>query len=118
MGFAGWGEARVSGQRLAVELRRLRDLSGLSGRELAQRVGIRQSKVSRIESGSAIPTSPEVTAWADAVEAPPETRELLLELTEQALTEIYAWKGALRNRTHLQDDVQQREREASRIYSF
>ncbi|WP_239394149.1 helix-turn-helix transcriptional regulator [Frankia sp. CiP3] len=118
MGVAGWGETRVNGQRLAVELRRLRDLAGLSGRELAQRIGVSQSKVSRIESGSAIPTSGEVGAWADAVSAPAGTRELLLELTEQALTEVYAWKEALRDRTHLQDDIQQREREARRICGF
>jgi len=118
MGVAGWGETRVNGQRLAVELRRLRDLAGLSGRDLAQRIGISQSKVSRIESGAAIPTSAEVRAWADVVAASPETRDLLLELTEQALTEVYAWREALRDRTHLQDDIQQREREARKIYGF
>src|SRR6266536_5439335 len=37
-------------QRLGEELRRLRDLSGLTGRQLAEAVGVNQSTVSRIES--------------------------------------------------------------------
>jgi transcriptional regulator with XRE-family HTH domain len=74
-----------------VELHRARDLAGLSGRELAQRIGISQSKVSRIESGAVIPTAAEVTAWAEASGAPSQTRSLLLDLTERALPELYAW---------------------------
>ncbi|MGW4247460.1 helix-turn-helix domain-containing protein, partial [Nocardia sp. NPDC004722] len=38
-------------QQLGAELRRLRDIAGISGRELAKRVGISQSTLSRIEAG-------------------------------------------------------------------
>ena len=62
-------EHRTKRERLATELRRLRDQAGISGRDLAHRVGISQSKVSRIESGTVIPSLPEVTAWGEAVVA-------------------------------------------------
>jgi transcriptional regulator with XRE-family HTH domain len=118
MDVAGWSEPRVHRRQLAVELHRARDLAGLSGRELAQRIGISQSKVSRIESGAVIPTAAEVTAWAEASGAPSQTRSLLLDLTERALPELYAWKDALRDQTHLQDDIQQWEREANSVRVF
>ncbi|MEV7008141.1 helix-turn-helix transcriptional regulator [Streptosporangium sp. NPDC051022] len=108
-------EPQPKRQRLAAELRRLRDLSGLSGRELAQRIGISQSKVSRIESGTALPSLPEVGAWAEAVAAPAQTRELLQILTEAAFTESHVWRTRLAEHSHLQDDVRERE---SRVHTM
>jgi transcriptional regulator with XRE-family HTH domain len=105
-------------QALAAELRRVRDLAGLSGRDLAQRIGISQSKVSRIESGTAIPSAPEVTAWAEAAAASAETRRLLATLTEAAFTEVHAWHVALRDRPHLQDDILGLEQRAVRVRTF
>src|SRR5580698_10493215 len=89
-------------RRLAAELRRTRDLAGMSGRELAQQIGISQSKVSRFESGTAIPSWPEMTAWADASRASQETRTLLGELTEAAFTEVHTWQAVQERQTHLQ----------------
>ena len=102
-------------QRLAAELRRARDLAGISGRDLAQRIGISQSKVSRIESGTAIPSAPEVTAWANAVDVPDEVKELLAALTEAVFTEVHTWRSALQSQPHLQDDIQELETRAGRI---
>jgi transcriptional regulator with XRE-family HTH domain len=119
--IAGDGDARDQlgvRRRLAAELRRVRDLAGISGRELAQRVGISQSKVSRIESGTAIPSWPEVTAWADATEASDETRNLLGTLTEAAFTEVHTWHSVLQQQTHLQGDIQDLENGARRILTF
>lgn len=116
--MAAWRDSRTVRQRLGSELRRTRDLAGLSGRELAQRMGISQSKVSRLETGVAIPSSVEVAAWSDAVAVPPATRDLLMELTEQALTEVYAWRTTLHDRTHLQAHIQEREREAQQLFAF
>ncbi|MGH3823994.1 MAG: helix-turn-helix domain-containing protein [Pseudonocardiaceae bacterium] len=48
--------------RLGRELRHLREFAGLSGRVLAERIGINQSKVSRIESGETPGTRPKVYA--------------------------------------------------------
>ncbi|WP_043615213.1 helix-turn-helix domain-containing protein [Nonomuraea candida] len=105
-------------QQLATELRRLRDLAGMSGRDLAHRIGISQSKVSRIESGSVIPSLPEVRAWSDAVEAPTQARELLTDLTEAAFTEMHTWRTALQRQTHLQDDIREQEDQAQLLRVF
>lgn len=112
------GGHRTRRQRLATELRRLRDLSGVSGRDLAHRIGISQSKVSRIESGSVIPSLPEVAAWGDAVSAPTQTREMLADLTEAAFTEMHSWRAALQRQTHLQDDIREQEDQAQLLRVF
>jgi len=105
-------------RRLAAELHRVRDLAGISGRELAHRIGISQSKVSRIESGTAIPSAPEVTAWAEAVAASAETKRLLTALTEAAFTEVHPWRAVLKDRLHLQDDIQELENRAGKVRTF
>jgi transcriptional regulator with XRE-family HTH domain len=112
------GEPREKRQQLSSELRILRDSSGMSGRELAQQIGISQSKVSRIESGATIPTLPQVTAWADAVGASSETRERLVAMTEAVFTEVNSWRAALRTQTHLQDAIHEREAHARMVRNF
>jgi transcriptional regulator with XRE-family HTH domain len=104
--------------RLAAELRRARSMSGLSGRDLAQKIDISQSKISRIESGSTFPSLPEVRAWAEAVQAPDETYHRLMALTEEAHTAVARWRGELRSRPHLQDDIARIESRAARILTF
>ncbi|TDB96399.1 helix-turn-helix transcriptional regulator [Actinomadura sp. 7K534] len=111
-------EPSVSQRRLAAELRRLRDLAGLSGREMAHRLGVSQSKVSRIESCLTLPTAPEVAAWSTAVNAPTETVALLESLTEAAFTEVHRWSHVLRNRPHLQGDIQEVESGSHHVMVF
>ncbi|MEU9022098.1 helix-turn-helix transcriptional regulator [Actinomadura sp. NPDC048394] len=111
-------EPSESRLRLAVELRRLRDLAGVSGRELARRVGISQSKVSRIESGRTLPTAPEVAAWSAAVDASADTVTMLKALTEAAFTEVQRWSQTLRARPHVQGDVQEVEARSHRVMVF
>jgi transcriptional regulator with XRE-family HTH domain len=96
-------------RRLAVELRRLRDRAGLSGRQLAERIGVSQSKVSRIESGLTIPNGPEVAAWAAAVSASGTAAELLTMLSDAVYTEVHPWHAALQEQVHLQDEIQEIE---------
>src|SRR5262249_7465045 len=105
-------------QRLAEELRRARSISGMSGRDLAQKIDISQSKVSRIESGSAVPALPEVRAWVEAVCASDETSHLLLALTEAAHTTVSRWQTELSDRPHIQGDIEEIERTARRILTF
>ncbi len=110
--------------QLARELKRLREFAGLSGRDLATRirdsgVEMSQSKVSRIESGAATVTRPEVQAWADAMDAAPGTRKRLMELAETAFTEVAAWRNAVRaGQGHLQDRVRARETTARTVRNF
>jgi transcriptional regulator with XRE-family HTH domain len=110
--------SRDKRRRLAGQLRLQRELIGITGRELAARIGVSQSKVSRIEAGAALPTLPEVTAWAEAVGAPAEIREVLATLAEAARTEVNTWAGALRGHRHLQGGVHEREAEAHRARVF
>src|SRR6266571_1145187 len=99
-------------RRLAAELRRLRDRAGLSGRQLAEQIRISQSKVSRIESGLTVPSAPEVAAWAAAVSASGTATELLTALTDVVYTEVHPWHAALREKIHLQDEIQEIENRA------
>lgn len=105
-------------RRLAAELRILRDMSGVSGRDLARRIGISQSKVSRLEAGTAQPSATEVTAWTRAVGAAGETARLLDMLAEVARDEVETWQAAMEGRPQVQDDIREREAEASRTRSF
>lgn len=105
-------------QQLAAELRRARELFGMSGRELAHRIGVSQSKVSRIESGTAIPSVPEVTRWAEELGTSAERRNCLIALTESVFTEVHSWPATLRDRAHIQDDIEEREQRARRLRTF
>lgn len=112
-------EHRSKRQRLGTELRKLRKLAGLNGYQLAEHVGISQSKVSRIEAGSAVPTVREAEAWARAVGASDEVLANLVGLAEAALTEVETWRMALRHGLpHLQAEVQALEANATRIRNF
>jgi transcriptional regulator with XRE-family HTH domain len=115
--FSAW-TLDESRQRLAGELRRARAMSGLSGRDLAQRIEISQSKVSRLESGVAVPSLPEVRAWAEAVDASQDVREYLLALTEATHTNVLRWRTDLPDRPHIQDQIEETERDARRVLVF
>lgn len=116
--MGGLGPAQAGREQLAAELRRLRDLAGVSGRDLAHRIGISQSKVSRIESGTVVPSLPEVTAWGEELGVSVETQGRLKTLTEAAFNEVHPWRAALQRRSSLQDSIHDRESTASRIYTF
>ncbi len=98
--------------RLAAELRRLRERAGLSGRRLAEYVGISQSKVSRIEASTALPTRPELTAWAEATDAPDETAAMLHVLADSVYTDVRPWSTVLLGHGDLQNDIQRLEQRA------
>lgn len=117
-GEAGEGARGGKRERLGAELRRARELAGLSGRQLAQRIGISQSKVSRAESGSALLSLPEVAAWAAAAGASHEVTDLLSALTEAVYTEVHNWGSMLEERPHIQGDIQELEGRARRVLTF
>jgi len=81
---------------LGAELKRLRELNGVSGRTVAKALGVSQSAVSRKEGGGAPISLPEVTAWAGAIHASDEDRGRLLWMAEQAVTEtipLESWRA-------------------------
>ncbi|MGH3812655.1 MAG: DUF5753 domain-containing protein [Pseudonocardiaceae bacterium] len=113
------GQPRVQRARLGAELRRLRLLAGLSGREVARRLGIGHASVSRIEHAHQVPSLPEVNVWADAVDASEETRALLVTLVVAALNEVETWRSRLRAGLHaMQADVRQLEASTATHRSF
>jgi transcriptional regulator with XRE-family HTH domain len=104
--------------RLAAELRRQRELAGVSGRELSRRISISQSKVSRIESGAVMPSLPEVAAWGAALGTSERTQAHLAFLTNMAFTEVEPWREVLRGQGHAQDEIQRQEELARRVRTF
>ncbi len=105
--------------RLAASLRRLRHAAGLSGEELASRLGISQSKLSRLELGDSVPQVTDVSRWGEATGAPHETITELITLAEEVATEATLWRRSLRRGLgRLQRDVQAVETSAMTISNF
>lgn len=88
-------EPRAQRSRLGSELRQLRRLAGLSGEEMGRHVGVSQRTVSRFENGQALPSIPQVTAWARAAKATAERRDLLIALAEAAVNEVAVFRDGL-----------------------
>lgn len=87
------GISHAQRERLGTELRRVRRLAGLAGRDMARQIGASQAHVSRVEAGKAVPTLPQVRAWAAAADVPEEARPALVALTEAALNEFDSWQA-------------------------
>lgn len=94
----GGGGILVQRHRLAAELHRRRLASGLSTYELARRLGISQSKASRIENGRLAVSVTEAEAWARETGAAAEEIASIVDQTERALTEAVAFRGSLHDR--------------------
>ncbi|GHF10174.1 helix-turn-helix domain-containing protein [Streptomyces morookaense] len=70
-------QARLS---LGARLRELRTEEGLTGRELAARLGWPQSKVSKLETGKQTATADDLRAWAEGTGRPGTAEELTARL--------------------------------------
>ncbi|MQA64214.1 MAG: helix-turn-helix domain-containing protein, partial [Actinophytocola sp.] len=78
---------------LAGTLRKLRKAAGLSGERLAVRCAMSQSKISRIESGKALPSVLDVDRILTALEVPADVASELLALTRRANVEHTSWRS-------------------------
>lgn len=67
--MSGFQQARIE---LGARLRQLREDAGLSGKQLAERLGWQPSKVSRIENARQTASESDVLAWGQAVGATPD----------------------------------------------
>jgi transcriptional regulator with XRE-family HTH domain len=103
---------------LADRLRDLRRRAGLSGDHLAASSAgvISQSRVSRVETGRALPSLPVVEEWLRLTEAGPDERREISELWEQAATAAVSW-GKFRQ-GQKQQDIATLERESTHIQTF
>lgn len=72
--------------RVGDQLRQLRTARGLSLGALSVRCGVHKSTLSRWESGVQHPSIPELETTLAALDAPPETRQAILELLGAAGT--------------------------------
>jgi transcriptional regulator with XRE-family HTH domain len=112
-------ESRTQRARLGAELRRVRTLAGLSGRQIAQATGISQPTVSRIERGESIPSLREVIAWADAAEVGTERKEIILGMAERAVNEVTTLRARTSNGlAAVQEDVRSLEATARTLRNF
>lgn len=84
-------QARIT---LGARLHELRAESGLTGRQLAERLGWTQSKVSKLENGKQTPVAADLTAWAGAVGQPDAAAELTGRLRGLE-TRYRSWKRQL-----------------------
>jgi transcriptional regulator with XRE-family HTH domain len=83
-------------ERLGRELRALRLRAGLSGEQLADRIGTSQSRVSRTETARYRADLEMVRRWLTAAGADEDTSAQLLDLADDALVEIAAYRSIFR----------------------
>ena len=81
---------------LAERLRRLRRSAGLTGDQLASRLGWARTKVPKIENGHQMPTEEDVTRWVEACGQPTDVAAEYLDLLTRAQTQYRRWKHELR----------------------
>ncbi|MCQ8772553.1 helix-turn-helix domain-containing protein [Streptomyces telluris] len=77
---------------LAEALRGLREAAGLSGERLAVRCNMSQTKISRIETGRALPTVIDVQRILTALHVPAEVADELLKLARRANVDYASWR--------------------------
>jgi transcriptional regulator with XRE-family HTH domain len=114
-----FGELSAQRRRLGTALRRLRVEAGLSGEQVAARLGISQSQVSRIELGQQAASVEVTERWAQVAGAPAGRQAELSGWAEAAATELVAWRDAMsRGLVKLQQDSRDLEAGAATILNF
>ncbi len=108
--------------RLATRLRELRAGTGLSGNRFAtERIEWPQSRVSRLETGTQLPTEDDIHTWAQATGASGETVTELLEMLNRARIEYATWRETYHRAggpSGKQISIAQLEAQATHIRSF
>lgn len=108
-----------SQRRLGEALRAARAHAGLSGDGLAERLGISQSRVSRIELGQQAAPTDLVRRWAEVAETSEDGAAELVRLAEAAGTETVVLRTARsRGLAQLQRDSLEFEATAETILEF
>lgn len=74
----------IRSRQVAAELRSLREKVGLSGAEVAKRLGMSPSKISRIETGNSGIQAEDVASLLGFYQVPVSTRDELLDLLRRA----------------------------------
>ncbi len=82
-------------QRLAADLKRLREAARLTQRDLAARLGVSQPKVAHIESAQRSARPEDVAEWGRTVGQLPEQVAELVARAERAQADVVNWRREL-----------------------
>jgi transcriptional regulator with XRE-family HTH domain len=107
--------------RLAGQLKRIREDTGLSGNAFAKKIGWQQSKVSRIENAKQLPTDEDVRQWTKAAGVPASKVKELLGVLHGAVVEYVTHQRhyhAVGGAANQQMDVLALEARVTRIGEF
>lgn len=100
---------------ISERLVRIRKAAGLTGDQLATRLGWARSKVVKLENGRQMPADADIRAWAEACGQPDATQELL-DLLSDAQAVHRQWRHQLRKgHAALQDEFDVFVRQGTRI---
>lgn len=106
-------------RELAEALRDLRRASGLTSDRLAVRVGMSQSKISKIENGRIVPTPTDVERILTALGLPDPERGRIVELARTTSLLFTSWRVVRRSGLHrLQQTIAAIEQNAALIRCF
>jgi transcriptional regulator with XRE-family HTH domain len=97
-------------------LRKLRRTSGATSTELAKRLRVHQSTISRYETGTSTPQEYKVASWADITQADASTKQELIEMARTIANEFDPWHVVLKDsfESH-QMEISRWENESSMI---
>jgi transcriptional regulator with XRE-family HTH domain len=103
---------------LGGRIRALRRSAGLTGTELAERLHVSQSKISKIETGRLAPSAGEVRTIGGALEAPPGTIEELADRAEELASHARRWPAWVPAAPPLRQRMADLEASATAIQGF
>jgi transcriptional regulator with XRE-family HTH domain len=104
-------------EQLGGKLRDLRTRAGLSGYALAERTGLTQSKISRVERGLSLLSVDELRTWASATNASDAELVEIARLIEQV--SATSWRILHRlGVSEKQHEIHELEQQATRIQTF
>lgn len=105
-------------RELGHRVRGLRKDAGLSGAELAERAGVTQPTVSKIETGRMLPSSEVVDRLAGALGIDQAERDELLALLQRVHTQVAGIRQSGNGALARQKAISTRERRATTVDSF
>jgi transcriptional regulator with XRE-family HTH domain len=113
---------RIAGdyERLSVgpELAKLRKQRGLTGQALAKLAGMSQSKISKIEVGSVVPSTDDVDRLARALGASEDQVTALIERAEGHQDELVDVRFTARRMISTQEDLASLEQKSRSVHVF
>ena len=119
MSSLGPSDYQQAREALGARFRELRKQAGFTGKQLAERLGWSQPKVSRIESGQRTPAEEDLLAFAQVVGAPAEVADELLARARTVHTVYAAWRRQLSSGAAAgQRDILELEASAGLVRAF